>query len=310
MKLRAILPVTALLLFACGPGTQVKTGKTTVTVENLDSPAAAPTVAPPKVLPPHPSILTAIKSIFSNQPKMVAFGEIHKNDKLSYKSTAAHFAEDILPHLPDHGIKDLVVGFLPDDAVIDAELEIFMKRGTLGLDTPNMFDWMDGPDLCGKLAILKVARAKGIRVYGGHLSLTEAPDPYKVSSMYDSDPEKFADLVRQHTAQKAQAVLDQGKAVATFGGMRHNNHDPLKEDAQASYGDEFAAQLGNKYVEVDLLVPELSEGVPEQIAVAGWEKQIPAEGITSIQQGQRFLIIFPKTSNVKTLQSLQLLHCL
>jgi len=260
--------------------------------ENTQAPS------PPEISPFEHAIKSALNQIFSNSPKVVAFGEIHKTDLLNYPSTALRFAEIILPHLPEYGIKDLVIEFLPDDPVIDAELALFREKGRISNETPNIRSWMDGPEYCGIRKILEVARVQNITLHGGNLSLAEVPNVSLLGDMVAQDLEGIANRVGKHTLQRIQRILDQGRPVASYGGMRHNNINPSAADVQASYGDELVTQLGDKYVEVDLLVPEPVASYVEQIHLENWEMYIPSEGFNLINQGQRFLLIFPRTPNV------------
>jgi hypothetical protein len=246
----------------------------------------------------------ALDKIFANDPEVVAFGEIHREDTeepLNFHSTAQYFAQYILPFLPAHGIRDIVVEFLPDDPIIDVELAAYMETGELSNKTPHINNWIEGPDRCGFLAFLRSARDNGITIHGGHLSLAEAPDAFDVASIVARDPEGTARLVGQHTLRQIRSVLKEGRRVASFGGMRHNNYNPLPEDLQASYGDELYVQLGRRYVEVDLLVPELAPYSAGQIGLDNWERYVPEEGLNYFDQKQRYLIIFPRTPNIRQL---------
>jgi hypothetical protein len=184
-----------------------------------------------------------------------------------------------------------------------------METGELSRKTPHINNWIAGPDRCGILAFLKSARDNGITVHGGHLSLAEAPDAFDVASLVARDPEGVSRLVRQHTLRQIQKVLKGDRRVASFGGMRHNNYNPLPDDLQASYGDELYAQLGRRYVEVDLLVPELAPFSAGQIGLDNWERYVPQAGLNYFDQKQRYLIIFPRTSNLRPLTQTEIRSC-
>ncbi len=255
----------------------------------------------------------ALDKIFASDPQVVAFGEVHRPDAdepLNFHSTAQYFAQNILPLLPSHGISDIVVEFLPDDPLIDAELAAFMETGELSDKTRHINNWIGGPDRCGILAFLKSARDNGITVHGGHLSLAEAPDAFDVASLIERDPAGVSRLIRQHTLRQIRKILKEGRRVASFGGMRHNNYDPIPEDLEASYGDELYAQLGRRFVEVDLLVPELAPYSGSQIALDNWERFIPQQGrLSYFDQKQRYLIIFPRTKNLRPLTRTEIRSC-
>ncbi len=279
---RAIWIIGATLLGACTP-------KFTVEVEH---PPAANNA-------PFTDMQSALETIFSSQPKVLAFGEIHKRNMPGrYPSATMHFANEILPFLADRGVKDLVFEPLPDDPAIEAELQIFMARGTLGADTPGINLWIQGDDHCAKLRVLEVAREKGVTVHGGNMSMTECPDPVAIPQMYQADPERVGGMVREHTLAWIQRLLEEEKSVASFNGLIHNDYAPVENYRMQSFGDELYAQLGNGYAEVDLVVPEQGLRYPAEVNYPGWENVVPIAGkVTLIDQRPRFLMIFPRSSN-------------
>ena len=253
-----------------------------------------PTVPPVENDSPSTDMQSALAAIFSNHPSAAAFGEIHKSDNPGdFTPTNTRFAEEILPLLPSFGIKDLVVEFLPDDPAADAELAIFSLRGSLGADTPILNQWVSGTEAYGKLKTLETARENGITILGGSMNLAECPDPNKILEMFEEDPSTVSNLVRDHIMRRMEQVLSEGRAVASYVGIRHNNYAPASWDAEASFGDELFAQSGVRYVEVDLVVPELIEGHESQIGLEEPQNYIPASGVTLVDQAPRYLIFFP-----------------
>lgn len=289
--------IFASLIHACMP----------VKIAEVEYPPTAPPVENDS---PFTDMQSALAEIFLNQPRVVAFGEIHKlNNPMSYRSATMHFAEEILPSLPTY-VKDLIFEALPDDPVIDAELAIFMERGTLGEDTPNIRTWINGSDFCGKLRVLEVAKANGITVHGGNMSMTECPDPLKIPEMHQADPERIESLVRDHTLNHVQKLLDEKKSAACFSGMRHNDYVQNPVWPWTTYGDDLYAQLGEKYAEVDLIVPELQVDHEMEANYPDWVNMIPGEGkITLINQAPRYLIVFPRTPDARVLNPDEIMNC-
>ena len=247
---------------------------------------------------------SAVRRIMAGDPQVVAFGEVHKTDKLSYQSTSTHFANEILPLLPQYGITDLVLEAIPDDPRLDAELANFMKTGVITYNS-QLGQWLDGPDRCGYLAILEQARKSGITIHGGHLSLAEAPNAFQVGALYDRDPDGVTREIRDHTYNKIKKLVSEGKRVASFGGMRHNNIKPAPQDTDASYGDELRQEIGSRYREVDLLVPSQAAGQERQIDFPLWDRRIPAAGVYLLKKGERFLLIYPRERDIRELPSIR-----
>jgi hypothetical protein len=288
MRIGTIIPVSFFLLQSCAhaPAREV--------VRPADNPPVTAAAAMPQI--PVFTAISALTTIMSEKPNAVSFGEIHKgSNPANFTPTNMRFAEEILPYLPSFGIMDIVVEFLPDDPAADAEIAVFFIRGALGADTPILNQWISGTEAAGKLRIMEVARENGMTIHGGNMNQAECPDPFQIHEMFEEDPNTVSNLVRNHTMRRMEQVLSEGRSVASYVGIRHNNYAPESWDAEASFGDELFVQTGIHYIEVDLIVPELIAGNERHIGLADPQSYIPASGVSLVDQSPRYVIFFPRS---------------
>jgi hypothetical protein len=104
-------------------------------------------------------------------------------------------------------------------------------------------------------------------------------------------------------ARDARSEVDRAKAVVVYGGMLHNDLDPIGERAAWSYAAPLDRDTGGKVVAVDLVVPEFIradetwKGMPW---VAEYEKgRARLAGKTTLfRVGPRsFVIVFAETTS-------------
>lgn len=194
-------------------------------------------------------------------PKVIAFGEIHfdceikANKKATVKSTLEYFAEKVLPKLKKYGYKDLVLEFLLDDRRVEDELNYYRETGSLNKEkTPILLKMTEICKLRGFKKLLSTARKLGIKLHSGGPTIKELKDPEIQKEIHDTTKwgPKSSQLTTENLREKITELIQQGKKVVSYSGLWHNDIDPFVPES--SFGDEFRQQLGDGYIEVDLMV--------------------------------------------------------
>lgn len=121
------------------------------------------------------------------------------------------------------------------------------------------------------------------------------------------DPAKSLLLVRRKVEEKALDVREKeeagvdgaGKLLVLYGGALHNDLEPLEAYKDYSFGPSLSREVGGRYVELDLLVPEFVRD-DEDLVKLPWFAPAMARAakgetvLVSPKPGVRFLV-FPQT---------------
>lgn len=244
-----------------------------------------------------PSAGAAVKYLIKKtDPDYIGFGEFHQEYDLQFTSTSERFAEEIIPVLKRNSFQDLVIEFAPDDPGADAELEILRETGKLsGQHTPILIEWMWLSNDAGGIGKL-YEEAKGMKLYGSNLSLTEKEDEKKgkISTRNASI------RVKTRTQKKVDGLLKNGKKVVSYGGFYHNDVNPDPEEKEISFGPYFKRNCS--YLEIDLIVPEIFEAFPKMFKEKRlYRNLVPRTGVLLIQESKReFVLLFPYSTKSKS----------
>jgi len=233
----------------------------------------------------------ALAEILAEDPRVVAFGEIHPQSPA--QSITGIYTSEILPALAGGGITELVLEALFSDPTIEQDLVIFYKTGRLNeKETPALLaniELYTDADLIKSL-LLK-ARELGIRVHPGGLSRETAqatifrPD----FSTRDELRLRAQSEITQNILHKINHLLDQGRRVAVFSGRRHNDIHPTPADSVngVNFGTFLQERLGNAYFEVDLM---RGNNIREPIE----QEDVPQDGVNVIKDENSYTFVFPR----------------
>jgi hypothetical protein len=255
-------------------------------------------------------LIEFLKALLKNDPWVVFFGELHKAEPETYESTMERFAEQILPRMAKAGYRDLIFEFIPDDPVVEREIENFYKTGILNEEVaPNLLMNVTIFDYCTIIDVLTAARELGIRVHGAYLSLSEIPKTIE-SDEYDTSEEMrdyTAALIVGHETRRIDELRAGGRKFMIYGGLAHN-------DLRATETGEYLDRLyGNRYFEVDLIVPEALAHLPADerpyVAPLNWRKLIPTRGVTVLRHANSYYLFFPRSCGVQTINIFDLFIC-
>lgn len=284
MKVRTLLPIAVFLLGSCNHGAKI--------VKPQPSHAPKPmVVAPAKLSFTHfNSFQSAMENILNDNIRIIAFGEIHKNEASNLTSTLQHFSRKVMPLLAKHEITDLVLEHLPSGEKAKTEIENFGNSQKLG---PFLADWFAfHSDYCGVIEAMKQAHRLGIDLHGSNAAGEEE---------YNANLTRMGELINERTLEIVRMLLKQkGKRFAVYGGATHNDISPPAEKKDRNFGNILSRELGKGYVEVDIYLPDLVPTISDQslLGLEEWQSLAPKKGANVVRvNGQRFIIILPPSND-------------
>lgn len=262
-----------------------------------DPPPPAPT---DDAAPPAPSARSfataaeAVKAVLDEtHPRVVGFGEQHELRGATVQSALTRFDRDIAPSLIPH-LSDLIVEIWARDACGDKSTAVnrnVQKMTQRPATTENEV-----------LELMTMSKAGGVQNHVIHLSCTDYDSI--LDGKGEVDYEKLLQLVTQKLYQVADGVLTarEGKGapapgrtlIALYGGALHNNLYPYQSTADLTYAPRLSKRAGDRYVEIDLYVPELIEN-DQLLRSEDWypvfRKKQSTDRVTLIQRGPRSYIL-------------------
>ncbi len=216
---------------------------------------------------------TAMRSILKTyDPKVVSFGEVHPSPLINeVKTTSIRFCE-ILPLLNDMGYSKGVIEGMIDDQAVYEDLER-LKENTddyskseqnvcrLIYDSsyaPAIYENLQGYKTPEDLAYVFIysSKQKNISLYG---ALTKEISERYCESCKDKLSEyEIRKAIVDGMETRVFSLIKEGDntdvKVFTYSGAMHNDIDP--KNNEMSFGDELSESLGDKYLEIDIVVPE------------------------------------------------------
>jgi hypothetical protein len=145
----------------------------------------------------------------------------------------------------------------------------------------------------------KVAQTFGIEPQG----LTPNCSEYEaVVNAGEDGVASLLTLIADQTAKQLEALLakpDAGELIISYGGALHNDLNPRPGQEAWSFGPRLAAATQNRYLELDLIVPEFVKDRPAWRNLP-WFSAFDREHLSSETLLYRpaqssFVLIFPKT---------------
>ena len=238
-----------------------------------------------------------VAQLMSKKPRVVAFGEYHQIEGgAKVPSAVKRFGDQMLQAIAP-ATSDLIVetwvtegkcGETETKAV--AKVEETIKRPEATEDE--------------LVTLLRRAKTAGVRPHILTLSCAEYEDIQPKDG--EVDYVKLLGVVTAQLKKNIDAslkVAPKGKTVAVYGGALHNDVYPKKILAQFSFAKPVAKEVGGKYLEVDLYVPEYIAGDKDIVAerwFSEWKKlepSHPGEAALVARGPSSYIVIFPMTRN-------------
>ena len=239
----------------------------------------------------------AFDYVLESEPRVLAVGEAHAQDSTpGIASCTRRFAEQLLPKLAGKA-KHLVIELLlanckrqTTDAVKEQQAAVTEHQAK---SNQNEF-----------VTLGKVAQRLGIEPQG----LTpDCPEYEAVVAAGESGIARLLTLVADQSAKEVETLLtktsDQ-ELVITYGGALHNDLNPRPGQEAWSFGPRLAAATQNRYLELDLIVPEFmkdNEAWRNLPWFAAFDREhLSSEALLYQPAPRSFVLIFPKTERSLT----------
>ena len=243
----------------------------------------------------YPDLASAFKAIVPADARVIGFGELHsRTDRAQVKSSLARFTTDGLPTLADR-LSDLII----ETWIVDPKCGQAAKTATAKVEIKVRRPQETKSEIA---QLAETARAAKVQPHAMKLSCA---DYEKVApSKGEVLPDVMLGLITKELGRIAdEAVKHRDKEpghrplIAVYGGGLHNDRFPAEGVADWSYAARIDELTGNKFVEIDLIVPELAEGDPAQTTQQWFELVKTSDANVRVwQRGERsFVIIFPRS---------------
>lgn len=284
------------LLVACGRDAKDKPRVEKPVREDAGVALVAPDAAAPSVkTDSYPDLASALAAIVPAEARVVGFGELHsRTDRAQVTSSLARFTTDGLPALADK-LSDLIV----ETWIVDPKCGQSAKTATAKVEIKVRRP----QETKSEIALLaETARAAKIQPHAMKLSCADyervAPSGGEVL------PDVMLGLITKELGRIAEeAVKHRDKEpghrplIGLYGGALHNDRFPAEGVEDWSYAARVDQLTGGKFVEVDLIIPELAEADPA-MKTQPWFPVVASKepGLKVWKRGERsFVIIFPRS---------------
>ena len=221
-----------------------------------DADAGAPTLVMPRVAT-YDDLATALAAIIPADARVVGFGELHsRTDRRQIRSTLSHFTAEAFPALANT-LSDLILEtWLIDkgcgSAATEAttKVEITMRRP---METHN-----DIGDLADAARKAKV-QPHAMRVTCADYARISPPGkPVDTEAMLDLTTRELGRIATEAVVHRDREP-DHRPLIAIYGGALHNDRFPDPALASWSYAKQVDEVSHGRFVEIDLIAPELAE---------------------------------------------------
>jgi len=298
--MRRSVVALVVVLGGCGggrdlPATRTGSGSATAARADAGAPAAATndaTAALPASIA-YPDLAAALIATIPGDARVVGFGELHARvDRARVPSALSRFTA-ALSAFADR-VSDLVV----ETWLVDPQCGSGATDATARVEAAVKRPAETKSELA---ALGDAARAKGIRPLAMQLSCDDyariAPPGKDVDyeAMLALVTRELSRLVRGAVAKPASAR----PLIAVYGGALHNDRFPEPGTEDWSYAATVDAATGGRFVEVDLIVPELAIGDPGSARQPWYPLATAADTRVRVwKRGERSFVVVLPTSAV------------
>jgi len=190
----------------------------------------------------------AFDVVLKDDPAVLAIGEAHAQRGATVASSTKRFTDELLPMLAGRASDLLVELMLPPrgcNKEVATAHSVQAPVVTQQAET-NKSEYAMMGDAARKLGIVPDA----LRPSCDDLAaVNDAGD--------DAIPRSLEMIARLTTAQAKKMLEHRGaKMIVTYGGALHNDASPPPERASWAYGPALSKEVGGKYVELDVYVPD------------------------------------------------------
>jgi hypothetical protein len=243
----------------------------------------------------YPDLATALAQTIPADARVLGFGELHvRTDRKQVKTTTlARFTEQVVPALADK-LSDLIV----ETWVVDPSCGQQAKNTTAKVEATVRRP----AETKSEIALLaEAARAQKIQPHAMRLSCADydrlAPKDGNdaANTMLDITTRELRRIAREAVVHRDK-LHEPRPWIALYGGALHNDRFPIPGLEIWSYAADVDKLTNNRYVELDLFIPELAEGDPA-LRDQPWYGLVTAadDKVHVYKRGERsFVFVLPK----------------
>jgi hypothetical protein len=253
-----------LLLAACAGAPVEKAPAVAKAPSATPAPPAAPATAlsasAPSQAPPFrecgelsckafPTAVAAFDHVLAQAPRVLAIGEAHAQKTGPQVSTARRFMDEMLPRLAPRA-SDLVIELaVPPNNCPKVEKQV--RKQTEAVTAPQATTNQNEYFELGK-------RAKELSIQP-HALNPSCEQLKKITEAGADDVLALLSLVRdlaEHDISQLLARRAPDRLIVAYGGGVHNDLVPREGRESFTFGPELAKLSGDRYIELDLIIPE------------------------------------------------------
>lgn len=233
--------------------------------------------------------------VTTKKPRIIGFGEYHNQANHTTASALSRFSKTLLPAISSVTSDVVVEALVPTGNCAEVKKEMAQE---IKEDTNRPKSTEDEVSI-----LFKQARAHGI--FPHYLTLSCA-DNNLIYSQETINYQTLLELIGSKLAEKTKKVMDfragidrkSKPLIAVYGGAIHNDANPDAQWASVAFGTEIKKAVPkNKYIEIDLVVPELMEDI-SFVKQAAWyplfkDKATKNKTLLIKRNETNFIIVFP-----------------
>ncbi|HKY38805.1 MAG TPA: hypothetical protein VJN18_22845 [Polyangiaceae bacterium] len=196
-----------------------------------------------------PTAVAAFDHVLAQLPRMLAIGEAHAQRTGPKVSTVRRFMDEMLPRLAPRA-SDLVIELAvpPNNC---AKVEKQVRKQTEAVTAPQASTNQNEYFELGK-------RAKELSIQPHALS-PSCEQLKKITEAGADDVLALLSLVRDLARHDISQLLTRrapDRLIVAYGGGIHNDLAPREGRQELTFGPELAKLTGDRYIELDLVIPE------------------------------------------------------
>ncbi len=239
----------------------------------------------------------AFAKVLAENPRVLAVGETHaQKDVENVTSATKRFTDGLLPALGGRA-SDLVIELWVGNPACVKKVEKVQKqqKDVTATQAPtNQNEFMLLGDAAKKLGVMPHALVPGCDEYE------------RILDAGGGDIDAMLSMIARLTARDVGALLDKSgddasasRMIVAYGGAMHNDAAPRPGHEAWSFGPALVAKTGGRYVELDLIVPELvkdTDAWRAQPWYPHYRKEAHSKETLLFTTGPRsFALVFPVT---------------
>lgn len=244
---------------------------------------------------------SAFATLLDAGPRVLGIGESHVMKGMDHvTSTTERFQNELLPELEKRGTSELVVELLKPAPECEKPVERVAQQ-------EKKVTEQQAPENKNRFVNLGVAaKERGIVPY---LLEPECPVYQSIAEAGDDAVLRLLEVIATETERRTRRFYERQLAkqttgekpllIVTYGGALHNDVEVEPAKAKFSFGPAIVDATKDRYLEVDLIVPEFiadTEVWRKLPWYASFDRSRPRTEATLIRTGPRsFVIVFPHT---------------